>query len=363
VDADPCGAFNALQTNIVNWAKNPAFNFDETLSKHFPDATTPEDYISTATMNARAPTKNWLWLAFSDCRRTQGRYQDALQNLEWAAVDIKPKDQAFRELIVARAIALGEGADGASGADAVSYRSTRLGQMIGKRKGSEWLKKAYGEAKAERDSALNKPRGSQDATATQGANKEGGADQPARTQINPLPKTNRYGTDWIKLKDLSYYKALLEVEPKTQEVLKSAENKEPLFFSAFSIWDQAPAVVAGPETRYLVTLVQQSDVKDLTAVPTRFRASREYAAMVTSSGFERANFALGHLMARRALEVGCPQAGLDQIKDVVAHDFNPNGAADPSKLTPEAKSFNDLVAAALKKSAEQSKGAEPCGVK
>lgn len=360
-------AFMPFQSDKVLNAKGFAAdvtNFKNSIELSLRGSGHSTECISPDTMNQIRPTKAWVWIAFADCRLGERNWEDTAKNLDTAARSVGPTDaDPLRGLVVRRLLVLQDQADtaGVSG-----YGHRELGNRIGLKPQSLWLRNALLEANQLRTTsqAPVQTRDINDRTesapplvssedrkpCTRTELKTGGVmlQGDCRQESISRPQSSRYTTEWGKLKHLEYYKSLSQgflSDPK--EILVTAEKAGALLFQTFSYWDalaleEAPPTLGASET-WLARQLSQAQGSDLTHLARSLWDTEQRKALANQGAWQVREFILRHAVVRRALELGCSQLASTELDIIKPAYFGPT-------MVPDAfRQFHDRVVSAAEK--------------
>lgn len=239
----------------------------------------------------------------------------------------------LKDLMVRRLLVL---QDRAETAGATGYGRRDLGNQIGRRPASEWLRAALAEAngaavgteaapKTPGDNATGSsqlldslPKGRRpcqiEAVATGGGSVSIGDCPP---HAIPPPR-DRYATDWERLKPLAYYR-LLEGRPfasSAKPKLLAAEKASGGIFHTFAYWDalllnQAPPTV-GDSPTWLAQTLWRAPPEKLSGLADTLVTTAQSTPLPGAD--ETRQFILRHAIARRALELGCSKLAIRKLE-------------------------------------------------
>lgn len=347
--------------------------------------------ISAETWSAIRAEEVWVWVAFADCRLAQGRYPDAVENLDVAARFTEGNAHPLGVLILSRLVAVVRAAEGAG-----IGRET-LVSHVGSRPTSGWLSEALRQALEARPespedllakSARSDPKAEITTSGLSAADlcvnrlgKEpgtGSANTPFRFDPNaprcppgrppdtpsamsvPPPESDPpldHGTGSSdRLANLPYYRALtlggvLDPLPAFSATEAASFPLQGVFgyWDAAALGDRPPALVGAGE-RWLVDSLLRVPGERLVATANVLPIELQMASVAPDHPTPMRQFVVRHAIARRALELGCTELARQQLRLI-----------EGSGLTQPAipRELGELHARALAASAGRDSGACP----
>ena len=330
----PCNLYKAF-THLSEMTESPprearfSFEFELPVRKTLTECGASLNCISTDTMALIQPHKGWVWTAFADCRLLEGRYKDAVENLDVAARYLRPNEEPeLADLIIRRLQQVG---DEASGAGARDFDIAGLRTKVGRKDSSVWL----------RDALTPGPRAPVPRPLIDTLSES--IESPPATTLTSAPRPRSAGhvtgdpDDYWYAKHrggtatLNYFNTLRTYAPDIRQVMTSVEQVYPELLTLMRYWDQVELdlgfAIGSAAVTGIVDRLRNTEPDRFDRVALDVTASKERNDLLQALGFYPADFAVRHAIARRAIELDCPNTAKEQLQSIGAEHLDAVGPA------------------------------------